>query len=157
MPIRTQRDFNLAQFLASTGPHAHGFAGVEDVLAGRGLERLYAFVTHEAGAEQQIKAAEVMARLAAGEGYARDAARLYVQVLGAELGNLALIHLPFGGIYLIGGVARAMSPYFEEMGLQAAFCDKGRFAEFMNSFCVQIVEDDYAALTGCAAYLHSLG
>ncbi len=156
MPVRTQTDFELAQFLSSTGPHAHGFAGVEDVLAGRGLERLYAFVTAQAGAEQAIKAAEVMQRLAAGEDHARATARLYVAILGAELGNLALIHLPFGGIYLIGGVARAMSPYFDEMGLKAAFCDKGRFAEFMQNFSVQIVEDDYAALTGCAAYLDAL-
>lgn len=153
MPIRSQRDFDLAQFLAHAGPHAHGFAGVEDVLAGRGLERLYAFVSGTEG----VTAAEVMARLAAGEGHAREAARIYVAILGAELGNLALIHLPFGGIYLIGGVARAMAPYFTEMGLKAAFCDKGRFADFMQNFRVQLVEDDYAALTGCAAYLHSLG
>jgi glucokinase len=157
MPIRTQRDFRLAQFLATTGPHAHGFAGVEDVLAGRGLERLYAFVTAEAGAEAVISAAEVMERLAKGEAAAQDCARLYVGILGAELGNLALIHLPFGGIYLIGGVARAMAPYFGQMGLAAAFCDKGRFAEFMQNFRLQIVEDDFAALTGCAAYLDSLG
>jgi len=156
MPIRTERDFRLAQFLSTTGPHAHGFAGVEDVLAGRGLERLYAFVTAEAGAEQVIRAAEVMDRLARGEDHARDTARLYVAILGAELGNLALIHLPFGGIYLIGGVARAMSPYFAEMGLAEAFRDKGRFAEFMQSFRIQLVEDDYAALTGCAAYLQAL-
>ena len=41
----------------------------------------------------------------------------------------------------------------DEMGLTAAFRDKGRFAEFMGNFAVTIVEDDYAALTGCAAYL----
>lgn len=157
MPIRNERDFRLSQFLCSTGPHAHGFAGVEDVLAGRGLERLYAFVTHEAGAEVTISAAEVMERLAQGEAAAQDCARLYMGILGAELGNLALIHLPFGGIYLIGGVARAMSPYFDQMGLTAAFRDKGRFADFMQSFRVQIVTDDFAALTGCAAYLDSLG
>jgi glucokinase len=156
MPIRTQRDFDLAQFLASTGPHAHGFAGVEDVLAGRGLERLYAFAClQHTGAEAGVPAAEIMQRLAAGEAQARDAAQLYVQILGAELGNLALIHLPFGGIYLIGGVARAMAPYFDEFGLNAAFCDKGRFGNFMQQFSVQLVEDDYAALTGCAAYLNA--
>jgi glucokinase len=49
-----------------------------------------------------------------------------------------------------------MAPYFDEMGLKAAFCDKGRFGDFMGNFRVQIVEDDYAALTGCAAYLDSI-
>lgn len=151
MPIRTEEDFRLSQFIAQNGPHAHGFAGVEDVLAGRGLERLYAFVTG-----QDLAAAEIMAALAAGDADARAMARIYVRLLGAELGNLALIHLPFGGLYLIGGVARAMMPYFNEMGLKAAFADKGRFAPFMENFQISVIEDDYAALTGCAAYLDSL-
>ena len=92
MPIRTERDFRLAQFLANIGPHAHGFAGVEDVLAGRGLERIYAFVTAEAGAEVVISAAEIMERLAKGEPAAQDCARLYVGILGAELGNFCLLY-----------------------------------------------------------------
>ena len=97
MPIRTEQDLRLARFVETYGPHAHGFAGVEDVLAGRGLEHVHAFITTEAGAPQDLKAAEIMAALAAGDPLARETARLYVHILGAELGNLALIHLPFGG------------------------------------------------------------
>ena len=44
-----------------------------------------------------------------------------------------------------------------EMGLAAALTDKGRFASFLSSFPVWVVEDDYAALTGCAAYLANGG
>ncbi|NEY89117.1 glucokinase [Tabrizicola oligotrophica] len=153
MPVRTDEDHRLAKFVAEVGPHAHGFAGVEDVLAGRGLERVYAFAAHEAGRTADKRGAEIMADVAAGETLACTAAQLYIHLLGQELGNLALIHLPFGGIYLIGGVARAMQPWFDRMALAAHFRDKGRFAEFMGSFSVEIVEDDYAALTGCAAYL----
>ena len=157
MPVRSDQDYRLARFVEGHGPHAHGFAGVEDVLAGRGLERVHAFITAEAGSAQDIKAAEIMAALAAGDPLARETARLYVHLLGAELGNLALIHLPFGGLYLIGGVARAMTPYMQEMGLAQSFRDKGRFGSFMDSFSVQVVEDDFAALTGCAAYLAAGG
>lgn len=153
MPVRTEEDHRLAAYVAEVGPHAHGFAGVEDVLAGRGLERVYAFVAHEAGTEASKRGAEIMADVAAGEALALRAAQLYIHLLGQELGNLALIHLPFGGIYLIGGVARAMQPYFADMNLATHFRDKGRFADFMANFSVTIVEDDYAALTGCAAYL----
>lgn len=157
MPVQTEQDFRLSKFIASYGAFAHGFAGVEDVLAGRGLERVHAFITHEAGTPQDRKAADIMTALAAGDPLAVQTARLYVHLLGAELGNLALIHLPFGGLYLIGGVARAMTPYMAELGLTAAFRDKGRFAEFMASFSVFVVEDDFAALTGCAAYLAAGG
>ena len=157
MPVRTEQDFRLAKFVAGYGDHAHGFAGVEDVLAGRGLERIHAFVTSEAGALVQRPAAGIMAAIAAGEALALETARIYVRILGSELGNLALIHLPFGGIYLIGGVARAMTPYFQQMGLTAALRDKGRFGAFLEAFSVWVIEDDYAALTGCAAYLDNGG
>ncbi len=157
MPIRTEEDLRLARFVESYGDHAHGFAGVEDVLAGRGLERLYAFVTQQAGALQDRPAADIMAAIAAQEPLALATARLYIRILGQEIGNLALIHLPFGGIYLIGGVARAMTPYLADMGFSQAFHDKGRFAAFMDNFAVSVVEDDYAALTGCAAYLDNGG
>ena len=153
MPVRTAQDFRLAEFVSRYGPHAHGFTGVEDVLAGRGLEHVHAFITSEQGAPADLKAAEIMAALAAGNTDARATARLYTSILGAVLGNLALTHLPFGGIFLIGGVARAMTPYLAEMGLATAFCDKGRFGGFMAGFAVTVIEDDFAALTGCAAYL----
>ena len=54
-------------------------------------------------------------------------------------------------------VARAMVPYMAEMGLTAAFRDKGRFGSFMENFALFAVEDDFAALTGCAAHLAAGG
>jgi glucokinase len=149
MPVRTEADLRLAQFVETV----HGFPGVEDVISGRGLERLYAFVTAEAGRPAEAKAAEIMADLTRGDTLATETARLFARLLGAEVGNLALIHLPFGGIYIIGGVARAFLPFLGQMGFSDAFRDKGRFAGFMANFAVAVVEDDFAALTGCAAYL----
>lgn len=149
MPIRTDADLALARFVEKI----HGFPGVEDVLSGRGLERLYAFAASQAGATSALSAAEIPGAIAAGDAVATATGALFARLLGATVGNLALTHLPFGGIYLIGGVARAMVPAMESLGFAAAFRDKGRFAEFMDSFAVHIVEDDFAALTGCAAAL----
>lgn len=153
MPVRTEADLRLAKFVET----AHGFPGVEDVLSGRGLERLYAWVAAEAGTPVEKTATEIVTALdARTDPLAVETARLFVRLFGAEAGNLALIHLPFGGIFLIGGVARALTAYFGPMGFTDAFRDKGRFAGFMQNFSVSIIEDDYAALTGCAAYLAAL-
>ena len=157
MPIRGAQDLKLAQFIETYGDHAHGFAGVEDALAGRGLERIHAFLAAESGKPTGRSSAEIMADLSDGEATALGAARLYIHILGATLGNLALTHLPYGGIFLIGGMARAITPYMADMGLAEALCDKGRFHDFLQSFPVWVVEDDYAALTGCAAYLANGG
>lgn len=157
MPIRDARDLALARFIETHGDHAHGFAGVEDALAGRGLEHVYAFVADEAGVPVVKSSAEIMADLNAGDAIARKAAELYIHILGSTLGNLALTHLPYGGIFLIGGMSRALTPFMGPMGLAASLTDKGRFHDFLTTFPVWVVEDDYAALTGCAAYLANGG
>ncbi|MEM6323205.1 MAG: glucokinase [Pseudomonadota bacterium] len=153
MPVRTEADLRLAKFVES----AHGFPGVEDVLSGRGLERIYAWHSAEQDALQQARAVEIMAALADGrDPLAEAAARSYVRLFGAVAGDLALNTLPFGGVYLIGGVATAFRPYYERFDFASAFRDKGRFAGFMSNFGVSLVLDDVAALTGCASHLDCL-
>ncbi len=153
LPIRTEAELRLAQFVTS----AHGFPGVEDVLSGRGLERVYAWLGVEEGDPREAKAADIMAGVEGGEDpRAMAAARLFTRILGTVCGNLALIQLPFGGVFLVGGVARAFAPHLDAMDFDAAFRDKGRFAGFMSNFAVHVVDDDYAALTGSAAHLVEL-
>ncbi|MGH1329382.1 MAG: glucokinase [Paracoccaceae bacterium] len=150
LPIRNEAELRLCQFVET----AHGFPAVEDVLSGRGLERIYRFLGHEAGDERECSAAEIMGAVQSGtDARATESARLFVRILGTVAGNLSLIQLPFGGVYLVGGVARAMAPYLGTFGFAEAFRDKGRFAGFMQNFAVTVIEDDYAALTGCAGFL----
>lgn len=149
LPTRTAEQDRLSDYVAQK----HGFPAVEDVLSGRGLEQVYRFVGQEMGRKKTASAADIMTACAAGDGQAEHAVRLSIQILGAVCGNLALTQLPFGGIFLVGGVSRAVAPYFDRFGFQDAFRDKGRFADFMDSFPVSVVTDDYAALTGCAAHM----
>jgi glucokinase len=151
MPLRTEEELRLCKFVET----AHGFPSVEDVLSGRGLEHIYAWVCREAGADTEKRAAEIMGD-ADDDPLAQEAIRWFVRILGTVAGNLSLIHLPFGGVSLIGGVSRAMYPYFERYGFAHAFHDKGRFAGFMNNFHVDLVEDDFAALAGLASHIDGL-
>lgn len=151
MPLRTEEELRLCKFVETS----HGFPAVEDVLSGRGLERIYAWRHAERGASVERRAAEIMASVAT-DRVSEESVRWFVRILATVAGNLSLIHLPFGGVSLIGGVARAMQPYFEAHDFAAAFRDKGRFAGFMNNFHVDIVEDDFAALTGLASHLNGL-
>jgi glucokinase len=152
LPVRTPEDLGLALFVQQ----AHGYPEVEEVLSGRGVERVYEWVATNAGSPSRRTAAEIMAAIETGDTLAIRAGEVFVRALGTVIGELALIHLPFGGIYLIGGVARAFAPHFVRFGLAPAFRDKGRFSELMDEFPLSVVEDDYAALTGCASYLSGL-
>lgn len=134
----------------------YGVPGLEEVLSGRGLEHLYAWICHEEGTGLPLPAAEIMAAFLAGEPRAAKAAQQFVRYLGRYAGDLALINLPFGGIYLVGGVTRHLGPHLLHLGFAEAFADKGRFNAYMTQFPVHLVTDDYAALRGCAAHLEEL-
>lgn len=150
LPIRTEEDLELLRFVET----AHGFPAIEDVLSGRGLERVDAWLSLRDGAAQKRTGAEIVSACGQGnDARAEHAVRIFVRMLGTVAGNLSLIHLPFGGVYLIGGVVQALSQLLGPMGFNAAFTDKGRFSKFMEQFPIAVVEDDYAALLGCAACL----
>ena len=118
------------------------------MLSGRGLVALHRWLGHP-----DTEAGALMQGIAAGESRALETGRLFARVLGRVLGSLALLHLPRGGIYLTGGVARAFGPHLHDLGLFEAFSQMGRFSGMMDIFGLAVVEDDYAALTGCAVHL----
>jgi len=150
LPIRTEEDFDLCRFVGDE----HGFPATEDVLSGRGLERVYLWVSTRSGTPREKSAEQIMRAMETQDDpVAEETLRIFIRLLGSVTGNLALLHLPFGGIFLVGGVARAVSAYLERYSFAQALRDKGRFSGFMEAFPVSVIEDDYAALTGCAQYL----
>lgn len=150
LPVQTAEDQELAQHVG----RAHGFADVEEVLSGRGVETLYAWVSDRAGQPARLSATDILQGFVhKSDPHSIEAARLFCRFLGMVAGDLALIHLPFGGLYFSGGVARAFAPYLAEMGFVEAFTSKGRFSDLARQFPVRVIEDDFAALAGCAGYL----
>lgn len=152
LPVKSDEDIRLMRYLSKDTGHA----SVEDALSGRGLTHLYNWHASEAGMARSEDAAWIMSQMAERENeIAIQAVATFVNLFGRVCGDLALTHLPYGGIYLVGGVIRAMAPYLAEFGFEKSFADKGRMRDVMSDFAIQIVDDDYAALSGCAAYLEA--
>ena len=105
------------------------FVSVEDILSGRGVENVGRALT---GNDET--AAQIMQKASQGDEDAKKVAHLLTTCAGSFFGDLALILLPFGGIYLIGGVARSLKEYFKSAIFVEAFCNKGRFSEFNQKF-----------------------
>ncbi len=144
LPITTEAELDFARHLGG------GHIEAEEALSGPGLARLDAWLAQtQDGARDP---AEVMAALEAGEPRAHAAAAHLGFMLGKLAGDLALVHLPFGGIWLSGGMARAFWPHLEALGFWDGFRDKARFSALMTRFEIALIEDDSAALRGCAAY-----
>ncbi|NDW52404.1 glucokinase [Aliiroseovarius sp. PrR006] len=149
LPVSTADQLAFAQYLRSRFSHA----AIEDALSGRGLGHCHDWLCHRAGQPIGVKSAQVFADAEAGNDKAKEAINLFSCILGTVLGDLALTTLPFGGIYLVGGMSRAIAPWLDKTGFEAAWYDKGRFGPFLDQFPIRLVTDDYAALTGCASFL----
>lgn len=149
LPVSTTEQFAFAEYLRSRFDHA----AIEAALSGRGLGHCHDWLRHKAGQPTGATSAQVFTAAEAGDQMAKDAIDLFASFLGTVLGDLALTTLPFGGIYLVGGMSRAIAPWLDQTGFKAAWQDKGRFGPFLDQFPIRLVTDDYAALTGCAGFL----
>ena len=75
--------------------------------------------------------------------------RLFVDVVSAEAGNLALKFEARGGVYLGGGLTLHMISFFQKAFMRS-FTAKGRFAVFIRDFPVFIITHPQPALLGAA-------
>ncbi len=141
-----------------------GHVSWERVLSGPGLADLYQFCGH-AGVGEEPDA--VAARIAAAAdpapiitetgldgscGRARMALEKFVEIYGAAAGNLALVALATGGVYLAGGIAPRILPFLENGRFLEAFLRKGRLRPVLEKIPVHVILDPRTALWGAAAY-----
>ena len=145
LPAANQQQKEIVNMLEAK----FGFASVENVLSGNGLVELNNFLCPHTPRIAQ----DIIQSATAGAQDAKEVVDVFASFMGSVLGDLALITLPFGGIYIIGGVARAVYPFLDAQNFISGFCDKGRFSDFNSEFSVQIIDDDFAALNGCVSFL----
>ena len=144
VPVRTDQERWIVNRIVAE----KGFASIEDILSGSGLTLLNRYICPEIP-----RTSKEVVEHSQNDPKAQEVVNCMVRFAGSIFGDLALTTLPFGGIYLIGGVSRAIAPCIHEENYGSAFCDKGRFSEFNRQFGTFVVVDDFAALKGCANYL----
>ena len=142
----------------------HGRATYERVVSGPGLVEIYRFLQESGRAtpSPQLLAAMAEGNPAAAishfaqhedEAIARMALELFCAVFGAFVGNMALVFLPRGGIYLSGGIPAKIADALKQGAFLRAFRDKGRFAGLLETLPIHIVTDPYPGLLGARAFI----
>jgi glucokinase len=77
---------------------------------------------------------------------------LFVSILGAEAGNLALKLGALGGVYLGGGIPPRILPALASGRFMQAFREKGRLGSMLTHIPVYVILDPKAGLAGAAHY-----
>jgi len=157
---RNLLEVELLHFLLSRYEHV----SYERVCSGKGMPNLYAFFRERQHMEElphvagQLAAAEdptpVIVRAAMDPAQpsplCRRTLEMFVSILGAEAGNLALTVLATGGIYLGGGIPPRILPVLQAGGFMQTYQHKGRFGAMVAEMPVYVVLNSKAALLGAA-------
>ncbi|MFN6035183.1 MAG: glucokinase [Dolichospermum sp.] len=76
--------------------------------------------------------------------------QLFIEAYGAEAGNLALKLLPYGGLYIAGGIAPKILPLIQDGSFLASFTQKGRMGSLLEEIPVFMILNQQVGLIGAA-------
>jgi glucokinase, proteobacterial type len=131
-----------------------GRISAEQLLCGRGIVYIYRAICAADGLEPKWNdPADVTSHALAGtDPAAVETVELFVTYLGRLAGDLALIFMARGGVYLSGGISQKIAPALKSERFRAAFEDKAPHSAMMKTIPTFIVTHPQAALAGLAAY-----
>jgi len=139
-----------------------GRVSYERVCAGQSIPDLYDFLKSEGQTPESPEVRDELAKmkdrtpLIMARGLARPepdplcvaTLNLFVSILGAEAGNLALTVLATGGLYIGGGIPQRMLPVMTGQGQMflSAFQEKGRLTPLLARVPVHVIVEPVALL-----------
>jgi glucokinase len=158
-PQNSRQDQLLAYLRKSFPDHVSW----ERILSGIGFSHLYDFLCDQAFAppclavpdyNSDIDRNAVISRLGvAGEdALCAEAVRLFVELYGAETGNLALKSLATGGVFIGGGIGPKILSAMQDGNFIRAFKAKGRFLPLLDKIPVKLSLNPRTPLIGAINY-----
>jgi len=135
----------------------------ERVISGIGFSHLYDFLYEQGFAplcpdvpelnSETDRNAAISQRGVAGEDLlCAEALRLFVELYGAETGNLALKSLATGGVFIGGGIGAKILPAMQDGHFINAFKAKGRFLPLLDKVSVKLSLNPRTPLIGAINY-----
>ena len=126
----------------------------EQVLCGRGLVNLYQAIAAVDGAEAPHTTPAEITEAAVNhkDPLSIEAVDLFATYLGRLAGDLALIFMARGGVFIAGGIFQRIIPILKADQLRAAFEDKAPHTELMRDIPLYVVTEPLAALAGLATF-----
>jgi glucokinase len=156
---RNELEMDLLRYMLAR----HKRVSVERIVSGPGLLALYEFFVDR---KEQTPNPDVLAALhapnadaprivseAALEGrcpVANNALDTFVSFYGACAGNLGLMSVSTGGLFIGGGIAPKIIDRLKAGGFMEAFTNKGRLSPLLELMPVHVILDADAALMGAA-------
>eukprot|EP00172_Hildenbrandia_rubra_P004537 Plantae.Rhodophyta-Hildenbrandia_rubra.ctg9345.p1 GENE.Plantae.Rhodophyta-Hildenbrandia_rubra.ctg9345~~Plantae.Rhodophyta-Hildenbrandia_rubra.ctg9345.p1 ORF type:complete len:426 (+),score=65.12 Plantae.Rhodophyta-Hildenbrandia_rubra.ctg9345:187-1464(+) len=133
---------------------------VERVVSGGGLENIYEFMRKkypdevDATHDEEVLSAQEKGRVISALKYDYTLCKMTLELMfkayGSEVGNVALKYMPYGGLYVAGGIAPKNLEFINSPNSEfmKSFWDKGRMRTIMADFPVYVVKKEDLGLRG---------
>ena len=168
---RSPLEFELRQYILNREKIDR--VSVERVVSGQGIVSIYQFLRDaekatespeiaspmqawEAGQLPQLQPAELIAQNSDRDPLCRWVMELFMDAYAVEAGNLALKLLPYGGLYLAGGIAAKNLPWVQNDRFLALLRHKGRVSSVLDGIPIAVVLNPTVGLIGAAIHAQSL-
>jgi glucokinase len=147
---RSERDFAIFPHLN----RIEGRVSAEEILSGRGVVNIYQAICKADGIEADMTdpADVTAAGLDGSNPQAVETLSLFATYLGRVAGDLALIFMARGGVYLGGGISQKILAALKNPEFRAAFEDKAPHNALLAAIPTFVVTHPQAALAGLASF-----
>lgn len=147
---RTPRDYQIWPHIETLEGRVSG----EQILCGRGLVNVYRAIAEVEQVDPKFSKPEEITPVAldGSDPLAVEALELFVTCLGRTAGDLALVFMAKGGVFLTGGIAQKIVPALKDGSFREAFEDKAPHRDWLSKIPAYVITHPLAALEGLAAY-----
>lgn len=147
---RTEKEIEVLQFVA----REHEFVSYERLLSGRGLVNLHRALCAVNGVTRvTLRPEDITAAALAGTlPVAREATRMFCDILGTYAGDVALMNGARGGVILAGGILPKIESILRESAFVERFSAREPMTAYLDAIPVALLINDAAALEGAARF-----
>jgi len=157
---RDLREFEIMEYIKRKDGIER--VSIERATSGLGLPRIYEYLSSKAPGRANAEAAALIAKPGEDPGrhiaeYARanacpvcvETMDVFVRLYGAEAGNLALKTLPYGGLYIAGGIAaKNMAAMRKNQQFVQHYLAKGRLRAELEKIPIYLITHPQVGLLG---------
>jgi len=135
----------------------------EEVVSGRGFRAIHQIifpgVQHAWFDDPSVDAAVQITHLALEGGCPAcvETLQMWTEAYAAEAGNMALRVLPFGGVYVAGGIALKILPKMKDGTFVRVFSDKSKLSRELARIPIYVVLNEDAPVLGAAYEALAMG
>ena len=134
---------------------------LERILAGPGIINVYNFLrdtnvlSADKNIEEKFLVEDISKAITEGALISKDplcvkTLDMFTSILGSHAGNMALLYMPQGGVYLGGGIPPKIIEKLTDGQLLKEFVFKGRLSSVVEETPLYIIKDDKCAVTGAS-------